>query len=108
MACDRNQGPRPADPAGQAPARTPRRWSPVSYSSTPAPPLRMRTAAPVLGLLLFFALAAVLLLWAKWSPYLDRVHALSASHAWSGKSLLDTAGVEPGSGPSWHAATTFT
>ncbi len=72
-----------------------------------------RTAArpdlsAVAGLLAFLALAAVLLWWAKWAPYGDRVAGLSVSRAWSGTSLLESAGIEQGSGPSLTAGVAFT
>lgn len=49
----------------------------------------------------------VLLLWAKWLPYTDKVSGLLAGDVWSGDSVLDAAG-EPGSAPSLRAGWEFT
>ncbi|TCK22390.1 hypothetical protein EV378_6392 [Pseudonocardia endophytica] len=53
-------------------------------------------------------LAVVLLLWAKWWPYAQRVVTLAGSHTWTGSNVLGAGGVLPGDPPSWRAATSFT
>ncbi|MFD0485446.1 permease [Kineococcus sp. GCM10028916] len=72
-------------------------------SSSPA--LR-RVALP--GFLAFLGLTAVLLLWAKWTPYTARTEELLGTRDWSGSSVLAGAGIEPGTGPSLRAGWEFT
>ncbi len=67
-----------------------------------------RAAGQLAGLLGFLLLAAALLWWSKWAPYAGRVTELSGSRAWSGTSLLESAGVEQGSAPSLTAGVAFT
>ncbi|HEX8497896.1 MAG TPA: permease [Actinomycetales bacterium] len=59
------------------------------------------------GLLLTAVLAVVLLLWAKWLPYTDRIGTLRGTGAWSGSSILGVGGVQPGDVPTWQAGTSF-
>lgn len=69
-----------------------------------APPRRSTLAlALVAGLIVAGALT-----WAKWLPYAAKAGGLAGSHSWSGSSVLQVGGVQPGDGPSWHAATSFT
>ncbi|WP_432571679.1 permease [Kineococcus sp. SYSU DK005] len=84
----------PTDPPGAAPA------VPV--------PTRGPGRAAVAGVALFVLVAAGLLLWSKWLPYAGRVGELRSSHAWSGASVVASAGIEPGSGPSAAAGWAFT
>ncbi|MFB9378803.1 permease [Kineococcus gynurae] len=70
---------------------------------TPTP-----TRTVVAGVAAFGLAVIALLTWSKWAPYLLRTEELSASGAWSGSSLLATAGVEAGSGPSLAAGWAFT
>ncbi|NHC47258.1 hypothetical protein [Motilibacter aurantiacus] len=77
-------------------------------AAQPVAPPRAARLAPLVGLLAFVVLGSCLLLWAKWSPYVAKTQSLSAGGGWPGSSLLATAGVEPGSAPSWAAATSFT
>lgn len=53
-------------------------------------------------------LAVMLLLWAKWWPYGQRIATLSGTHSWTGSNVLGAGGVRPGDPPSWQAATSFT
>ncbi len=62
----------------------------------------------VVGVLVVVALAAVLLLWAKWAPYVGKVRGLETARHWSGTSTLSKAGIQPGTAPSWQAAWSFT
>lgn len=75
--------------------------------ATPALP-RVPVRAAVLGVLAFLVLSGALLWWAKWSPYTVQTADLVDSRAWSGTSLLDSAGIEAGSGPSLSAGLSFT
>ena len=64
-------------------------------TTRPAPRAAARPAGgQVAGLLVLLVLAAALLGWAKWAPYLEAVRGLSSSRAWSGTSVLGRA---PGS-----------
>lgn len=58
------------------------------------------------GLLAFFAIAAVGLWWAKWTPYADKVIHLMAAPHWSGADVLNQAGAA-GSAPSVGRAWAF-
>lgn len=73
-------------------------------SSLPA----RRTTPGLLAVTLFVVLAAGLLWWSKWSPYAGRVLELSATRTWSTGSVLEAAGITPGSGPSLRAGWGFT
>lgn len=71
-----------------------------------AEPRRTR-AFGVAGTVAFLVVAALLLNWAKWTPYSHKLTALWSSRAWHGSFLLDEAG-NPGGAPSLHGAWTFT
>ena len=57
---------------------------------------------------LFFAVAVAGVTWAKWDPYAHKLATLVGSHLWKGSSILTAGGVAATSGPSWHAAWSFT
>lgn len=56
----------------------------------------------------FGAVAVGAVTWAKWYPYAGKMAKLWGTRTWSGSSILGTGAVRTGSGPSWHAAWTFT
>lgn len=74
----------------------------------PAAGSTSRRTTGLLAVAAFAVLVAGLLWWSKWSPYTDRVLDLSASRTWSTGSVLDAAGIVPGSGPSLRAGWEFT
>lgn len=76
-------------------------------SSARVAPGTLREAASLAGLLAFFALAAGMLLWAKWSPYTGKIEHLWSSPHWTSSDLLDNAG-NAGSAPSPAGAWAFT
>lgn len=75
-------------------------------AAVPDPPSARRGGAP-LALLLFGALAASALLWAKWWPLAHKVELVHSTGAWPGGSLLDSAG-SAGRAPSPARAWDFT
>ncbi|WP_432503562.1 permease [Kineococcus arenarius] len=79
----------------------------MAVPGTPVP-ARGPGRSAVLGVLVFAALAAGLLLWSKWSPYAARTVELAGTRAWSGTSVVEAAGIEPGSAPSLAAGWRFT
>ena len=74
----------------------------------PTPLVPRRTAPGPAAVVLFVVLAAGLLWWSKWSPYTGRVLELSSTRAWTTGSVLESAGITPGSGPSLRAGWGFT
>ena len=56
----------------------------------------------------FVVLTLGLLWWAKWAPYTGKVGELAVGRQWSGESLLASAGIAEGSGPSLRAGVAFT
>ncbi|HET8529339.1 MAG TPA: permease [Gaiellaceae bacterium] len=73
----------------------------------PAAPARRSTRAGALGLVLFAAIFAAALSWAKWTPYLHKLQGIRATRAWPGHDLLAKAGAAH-SAPSLHGAWAFT
>ena len=69
--------------------------------------VRTSGAALALGVALASVITVAALTWAKWDPYAHKLGKVLAAHAWSGKSILASAG-QPAAHPSWHAAWAFT
>ena len=61
----------------------------------------------LVGVAVALLLAVVLLLWAKWLPYGQRIATLAGTRTWTGSNVLGAGGVRPGDPPSWQAATSF-
>lgn len=70
-------------------------------------PSRRLAAASIAGTLVFVALFAVALNWAKWTPYAHKLSRIWDSRTWPGSDILAKAGTA-GSSPSLHGAWTFT
>lgn len=59
------------------------------------------------GVALTAAVAVIVLLWAKWVPYVGTTLRAADSGSWSGSNVLGVGGVRAGDPPSWQAATSF-
>ncbi|RZT87258.1 hypothetical protein EV383_4168 [Pseudonocardia sediminis] len=76
-------------------------------SVLPGPgPVSRRSA--LIGVAVAVAIALVVLSWAKWFPYAQRIVTLSGTGTWTGTDVLGAGGVRPGDPPSLRAATSFT
>jgi len=62
----------------------------------------------VVAALLFAAIAAAGITWAKWYPYAGKLGTLWDTHSWGGSSILGTGDVAAQQAPSWHGAWSFT
>lgn len=85
----------------------------VGPASAPAPAAgvarwqRRELAQAIAGALIFLALAAVALTWAKWSPYAHKLVKLLDTHTWAGSDVLRSGGAA-GAAPSFGGAWAFT
>jgi uncharacterized protein len=75
----------------------------ISPGFTARPSRAMVTVAAVLA----GAITVTGLTWAKWDPYAHKLVKLWHTRAWSGPSVLASAG-KPAASPSWHGAWSFT
>jgi uncharacterized protein len=83
----------------------------IAAASTAATPAQVSLdassrRAALLGTLAFLALSGAALAWAKWLPYLHKLHVTDATGAYPGKDVLAKAGAA-GAGPSPSGAVAF-
>jgi uncharacterized membrane protein YraQ (UPF0718 family) len=71
------------------------------------PAARRGLVASLAGLVAFLLVASLMLMWAKWDPYSQKLAHLWTSPTWTGKDLLAKAGAA-GSAPSLRGAWSFT
>lgn len=72
-----------------------------------AAPSRRTVLAGIAGTVVFSAVFALAVNWAKWTPYVHKLRGIVRTRTWPGHDILAKAG-SAHSAPSFHAARTFT